>query len=376
MPLTDIALRQLKPREKACKVADGGGLLIHVTPTGSKLWRLRYRFDGKEKLASFGAYPDVTLARAREKRKEARAAETEHTFAKIAAELIAKLKREEKAETTLVKKQWLLDMALADFGDESISKITPPAILATLRKVEAKGNYETAKRLRSTIGQVFRFAIATGRAESDPTYALRGALITPKVSHMAAATRREDFAAIVRAVWEYESGSPSTRAALKLMTLLYPRPGELRLAVWDEFNLEKGTWTIPKERIKMRREHVKPLPAMAVDILRQLRFETGSDTRVFPSSIARDKPISENTMNQALRRMGFEKNEHTSHGFRASASSLLNESGLWKEDAIEAELAHAGADEVRRAYHRAQYWDERVRMGAWSAEQVASWVAA
>ena len=220
MTLTDIALRQLKPRQKAYKVADGGGLLIHVTPTGSKLWRLRYRFDGKEKLASFGAYPDVTLARAREKRnearalladgidpmanaraeKEARVAETEHTFAKIAAELIAKLEREEKAETTLLKKQWLLDMALADFGDEPIGKITPPAILATLRKVEAKGNYETAKRLRSTIGQVFRFAIATGRADSDPTYALRGALITPKVSHMAAAIRPEDFAAVVRAV--------------------------------------------------------------------------------------------------------------------------------------------------------------------------------
>lgn len=152
---------------------------------------------------------------------------------------------------------------------------------------------------------------------------------------------------------------------------LYTRPGELRLALWDEFDLDKATWTIPAARTKMRREHVKPLPALAVEILRQLQFETGSNYRVFPSSIARDKPISENTLNQALRRMGFDKDEHTSHGFRASASTLLNESGLWNEDAIEAELAHIGADQVRRAYHRARYWDERVNMADWWAERLA-----
>jgi integrase len=154
------------------------------------------------------------------------------------------------------------------------------------------------------------------------------------------------------------------------MSLLYTRPGEMRLALWEEFDLEKATWTIPAARTKMRREHVKPLPKMAVEILRQLQFETGSNYRVFPSSIARDKPISENTMNQALRRMGYEKDEHTSHGFRASASSLLNESGKWNEDAIEAELAHVGADQVRRAYHRARYWDERVKMADWWANEL------
>ena len=385
MPLTDTRLRQLKPQGKPYKVADGGGLLIHVTPNGSKLWRLRYRFDGKEKLASFGAYPEVSLARAREKRLEAKtlltegidpmalakaekaeqAAITEHTFENIAAELVQKLQREGKAETTLSKKQWLLNMANADFGSKPISTIAPATILATLRKVEAKGNYETAKRLRSTIGQVFRYAVATARAETDPTYALRGALIAPKVSHMAAATTRDEFAEVVRAVWAYESGSPSTRTALKLMALLYTRPGEMRLALWDEFDLEKATWIIPASRTKMRREHVKPLPAMAIELLQKLRNDTGSNYRVFPSSISRDKPISENTMNQALRRMGLEKDQHTSHGFRASASSLLNESGLWNEDAIEAELAHVGADQVRRAYHRSSYWEERVRMADW-----------
>jgi integrase len=390
LSLTDTRIRQLKSDAKAYKVADGGGLFLLVTATGSKLWRMKYRFAGREKLLSFGAYPEMSLARAREKRqdakslladgidpmakaqadKEAAVARNEHTFALIAAELVEKLRKESKAETTLQKKQWLLDMANRDFGDLPIRDIAPAKILETLKKVEALGNYESAKRLRSTIGQVFRYAVATARADTDPTYALRGALIAPKVSHMAAATSREDFAAIVRAVWGYDGGSPSTRAALKLMALLYTRPGELRLALWEEFDLERAIWTIPASRTKMRREHVKPLPALAVHILTDLRRETGSNYRVFPSSIARDKPISENTMNQALRRLGFEPDQHTSHGFRASASSLLNESGLWNEDAIEAELAHVGADQVRRAYHRAAYWEERVRMAEWWAGEI------
>jgi integrase len=395
MPLTDTKIRNLKPKEKPYKVADGKGLYIQVTPNGSKLWRCRYRFGGVEKLLSFGAYPVVSLERAREKRFEAkkllaedidpRAKEkadkaeheaiTEHTFEKIAQELMEKLRLEGKAEVTLKKKQWLLDMAFADFGQMPIRDISPALILATLRKVEARGIYETAKRLRSTIGQVFRYAVATARVEADPTYSLRGALIAPKVSHMAAIINQDDFGRLVEAIWQYEDGAPSTRAALKLMVLLYPRPGELRLSHWEEFDLDNGTWTIPAARAKMRKEHVKPLSRMSLQVLSQLKFETGSNHRVFPSAIARDKPISENTMNQALRRMGFEKHEHTSHGFRASASSLLNESGLWNEDAIEAELAHVGADQVRRAYHRATYWEERIKMAAWWAEKIESLIS-
>ena len=394
MPLNDLQLRQLKPADRPYRKSDGGGLFVEVRPNGSKLWRMAYRFEGAQKLMALGSYPETTLARAREKRADAKAllqdgidpmakakaekaeqaALNEHTFSNIAAELIEKLRREGKADTTLKKKQWLLDMANADFGSKPILDVNAPAILKTLRKVEAKGNYETAKRLRSTIGQVFRYAIATARANNEPTYALRGALVAPKVSHMAAATDRSEFAQIVRAIWAYDSGSPSTRAALKLMALLYTRPGELRLALWEEFDLEKAIWTIPAERMKMRKEHVKPLPAMAVEILRVLQTETGSNYRAFPSSIARDKPISENTLNQALRRMGFEKDQHTSHGFRASASSLLNESGLWNEDAIEAELAHVGADQVRRAYHRARYWEERVKMADWWASEISRMV--
>ncbi|QSR23191.1 integrase arm-type DNA-binding domain-containing protein [Hyphomonas sp. KY3] len=394
MKLTDTRIRNLKKAEKPYKVADGGGLYLQVTATGSKLWRMRYRFDGKQKLLSFGAYPDLTLQKARQRRQAARAlladgvdpaehakeakaqqaALTEHTFARIGDELVEKLRKEGKADVTLKKKRWLLDMANADFGEQPITSITAPQVLKTLRKVEAKGNYESARRLRSTIGSVFRYAIATARAENDPTYALRGALIEPTVTHMAAATEREDFAEVVRAIWAYHSGSPVTRAALKLLTLLYTRPSELRLAHWDEFDFEKAIWTVPAARTKLRREHTKPLSKMAIDILEELQALTGRDNRVFPSLIARDKPISENTLNQALRRMGFTKEEHTSHGFRASASSLLNESGLWDRDAIEAELDHAGADQIRRAYHRARYWEERVKMADWWAEEIDGFI--
>jgi len=355
---------------------------------------MAYDFDGKEKLMSFGKYPAVSLAQAREKRTEAKAllaagvdpmakakadkaehiAQTQDTFSNIAAELIEKLRKEGKAEITLYKKNWLLGFANADFGDTPIRDLEPAVVLTTLRKIEAKGNYETAKRLRSTIGQVCRYAVATARANNDPTYALRGALIAPKVSHMPAITDREDFKRLIQAVWAYEQGAPSTRAGLKLLALLYTRPGELRLARWEEFDLTKAIWTLPAARTKMRREHTKPLSRLSIDILTELKTETGNDDLVFPSSISSKKSISENTLNQAIRRMGFEKDEHTSHGFRASASSLLNESGLWNEDAIEAELAHIGSNQVRRAYHRATYWEERVRMCEWWAGEIAEMI--
>jgi integrase len=394
MPLSDIQVRNLKPGPKARRVSDGGGLFLEIKPHGSKLWRMAYRFDGKQKLLSFGAYPAVSLAQARERRdnaksvlatgtdpsaqrkaeKEAHAATNLHTFEIIGAELIDKKTREGLAETTLKKKRWLIGIANVDLGKMPIATIAPSDVLVPLRKVEALGNYETAKRLRTTIGEVFRYAIATARADNDPTFGLRGALIAPTVTHMAAATTSDAFGQLVRAIWEYEGGAPSTRAALKLMALLYTRPGELRLAYWDEFDLDKKIWTIPASRMKMRREHTKPLSKPTLDILKQLKHETGSATRVFPSMIVNDRPISENTMNQALRRMGFDKHEHTSHGFRASASSLLNESGKWNRDAIEAEIAHKGADQVRNAYHRATYWDERVKMADWWAGEIMQWL--
>lgn len=188
-------------------------------------------------------------------------------------------------------------------------------------------------------------------------------------------TSSSDFANLVRTIWAYEGSAPSIRAALKLMTFLYTRPGELRLSWWDEFDLEKGIWTIPAKRMKMRREHMKPLASPVIQVLRRLQAEQGRHGRVFPSLTGRDRPISENTMNQALRRMSFSAKEMTSHGFRASASSLINESGLWNPDAIEAELAHADQNQVRRIYHRALYWEERVKMAEWWAEQVLEMAA-
>jgi integrase len=298
-------------------------------------------------------------------RKHARAI----TFNAVADEFLAKMEREEKANVTLAKKRWLLDMVRPDLGTLPISEISAIQILAPLREVEGKGNYETARRLRATVSQVFRYAIATARAANDPTFGLKGALTSPVVTHRAAVTTEAEFGGLLRAVWGYE-GRPETRIALQLMALLYPRPGELRQAEWPEFDLDNKIWTIPAARTKMRREHRKPLPAPAVGLLMEVQKLTGTGAYIFPAFHSRLRPMSENTLNGALRRLGYSGDEATAHGFRASASSILNESGRWTADAIEAELAHVGADEVRRAYHRALYWDERVKMAAWWAKKI------
>ncbi|MEI4481156.1 MULTISPECIES: tyrosine-type recombinase/integrase [unclassified Phyllobacterium] len=388
MPLTDTMIKSLKPQDKQRKVSDGGSLYLLIKPNGSKLWNMAFSFDGKQGVLSFGAYPIVSLADARKRRddakrllakginparqakmdKVARQIANADTFDAIADEFLAKVKREGKADATLVKKEWLTGMARKDLGKRPIAEITASEILITLRKVEAAGNYETARRLRSTIGQVFRYAIATARAENDPTGGLRGALTTPIVTHRPAFTERKAFGGLLRAIWGYE-GSAETKAALMLMAYLYPRPGELRQAEWREFDLEQAVWTIPASRTKMRREHRKPLPKQALVILSDLHKLNGDGKLAFPSIKSRLRPISDNTMNGALRRLGFTGDEVTSHGFRATASTLLNESGKWSPDAIEAELAHIGADQVRKAYHRAAYWDERVRMAqSWADE--------
>ncbi|KQZ28516.1 integrase [Mesorhizobium sp. Root552] len=389
MPLTDTQIKGLRPASSPTKHSDGGGLHLLVSPTGGKLWRLSYRFAGKQKTLAFGAYPAISLADARLKRADAkkllangvdpaqqariektnRLVANTNTFAAIADEFFVKVEREGKADATLTKKRWLLGMAKADLGDRPIAEIGAAEILAPLRAVEGEGNYETARRLRAVIGQVFRYAIATARAENDPTFGLKGALTAPIVTHRAALTDRKAFGGLLRAVWDYE-GMAETRAALQLMALLYPRPGELRQAEWSEFDLGGCVWTIPFTRMKMRREHKKPLPAAAVEILRYLHTLTGRGRLVFPSVQSSLRPMSENTLNSALRRMGFSSAEVSAHGFRATASTLLNECGKWQADAIEAELAHIGADEVRRVYHRASYWDERVRMAEWWAGQL------
>jgi integrase len=389
MALTDTQVKNLKKQATAKKYSDGGGLHVLVTPTGSKLWRMAYRYGEKQKLLSFGVYPDVSLADARAKRDQARGvlakgidpsqkqkddrlqaeADKVKTFGLIADEWLEKIEKEGRAEATMSKVRWLIGLARADLGDRPIREITAVEILVPLRKVEAKGNYESAVRLRSTIGQVYRYAIATSRAENDPTFGLRGALTTPRITHRAAVTTRTELSGLLLSIWGYE-GQLETRACLQLMAYLYPRPGELRLAEWSEFDLDKSVWTIPASRTKMRRQHTKPLPKQAVAILRDLHKHNGDGKLVFPSVRSRFRAISENTMNAALRRLGYATDEATAHGFRATASSLLNEDGQFSPDAIEAELAHVGADLVRRAYHRAAYWDERVKMAAWWAEEI------
>lgn len=371
------------------KLSDGGGLQLWIEPRGAKLWRLAYRFDGKQKKLAIGPYPAVDLRSARAKREEAKTllregkdpgaikrlekltgkANRETTFAVVATELEQQKKASGKAQTTVEKFAWHISLAAPDIGKRPIAEISAAEVLSVLRKVEARGRLETARRLRSIIGQVFRYAIATQRAKDDPTFALRSALTPPIVKSQAALTENKSFGALLRAVDGYE-GSRLTTYALQLMALLFPRPGELRLAEWSEFDFTRAVWTVPAGRMKMRRPHVIPLPTQALAVLTEARRISGNGIFVFPSIRSVDRAMSENTLNAALRRLGYSKDEHTAHGFRASASTLLNESGLWSADAVERALAHEEVDKSRRAYARGQYWDERVRMAQWWADHV------
>ena len=386
MPLTDTAIRAAKPKDKPYKLSDGGGLYLLVN-TGSRLWRLKYRFASREKVLAIGAYPAVTLSVARQRRDEAksllahggdpsqakkdakRQAEIEagSTFRSVADEYLAKMRREGRASATLTKTEWLLDLLHPAIGVRPIRSITSPQVLEALQAIERRGRHETARRARSTAGSVFRYAIATQRADLDPTWALRGALTVPQVQSRAAILDPAAFGSLLRAIDGFD-GQPTTRAALQLLPLLFPRPGELRMAEWTEFDLEDAVWTIPASRTKMRRPHRVPLTQAAISILTDLRQIAGNGALVFPSVRSVKRCMSENTLNAALRRMGYDKSEASAHGFRATAATLLNESGKWHPDAIERQLAHVERDDVRRAYTRGEHWDERVKMMAWWAD--------
>jgi integrase len=384
MALTDLQIRSAKPGSRLVKLSDGGGLQLWITPEGAKRWRLAYRFDGKQKLLAIGVYPTISLREVREAREEAKrllaagrdptvekklskaakAVASANTFEAVAKELLDKKRHEGKARQTMDKLEWLLGLA-RPIGARPVAEIKAREILPILREVEAQGKHETASKLRAFVGQVFRYAVSTGRAESDPTGALRGALIAPKVQHRAAIIEPKAFCALLRTIDGYD-GQPETRTALQLLALTFVRPGQLRYAAWDEFDLENGVWSISATRMKMRRPHRVPLAPQAVELLKGLRsLSTRRSELLFPGRRTADRPISENTLNAALRRLGFEKTEMSSHGFRAAASSILNESGLWHADAIERQLAHADNDSIRRAYARADFWDERVRMMTW-----------
>lgn len=389
MALTDVAIRSAKPTNSLQKISDGEGLQLWVQPNGSKLWRMAYRFAGKQKTLAFGTYPEVGLADARKKRDEAKALlasgidpgqqkrldkltkaiSTATTFRAVAEEYLDKQKREGRSETTITKNRYLLEQAFPAIGDRPVAEIKAPEVLAILKHLERKGTLETAKRVRATIGAVIRYAIATARAESDPTTALAGAIIAPKVKNRAAILDPVALGAFLRAVDLFD-GQLTTKAALRLLPLVFTRPGELRMAEWREFDLANALWVIPAARTKMRRDHEVPLARQAVAILTELHALTGRGRLVFPGLRTVERPISENTLNASMRRMGYSNEDVTAHGFRATASTLLNQSGKFSPDAIERALAHQDPDAVRRAYNRGAYWQERLEMAQWWADHL------
>lgn len=381
MTLSATAVRNAKPRKKPFKLSDGGGLFLFVAPNGGRYWRMGYRYDGKQKVLSFGVFPDVSLADARERRDQARrllakgmdpsiqakldkiaaSIASANTFGAVAEEWIEKITKDGLAEVTLKKIRWLVGQILPAIGKRPIAEISAPELLLALRKIESKGRYDTAQRLRSTCGQIFRYAIATARAERDISNDLRGALIAHKVTHRAAILKPTEVGALLRSIETYE-GHGLTKTALQLLPHVFVRPGELRHAEWSEFDLEGAVWTIPAPKTKMRRPHAVPLSRQALAIIVGLENDASFSPYLFPSLRSAKRQMSENTINAALRRLGYAQDEMTGHGFRAMASTLLNEMGKWNPDAIERQLAHADGNSVRRAYTRGAYWDERVRM--------------
>ncbi len=389
MALTDTAVRNAKPKDKPYKLGDAQGLYLLVNPKGSKLWRVKYRMHGAERKLSLGSYPEITLAGARGARDEARkhlaqavdpnavkrqtridaSVRAGNSFTKVAEELIEKRAKEGLAKPTLEKHRWLLKLLGAEFGARPVAEITPHELLHELRKQERRCRLESAKQLRGFASRVFRYAVATARADRDPAQLLLGALVTPTVRHFAAITDPQTFGALLRAIDAYE-GDPAVMAALKLTPHVFQRPGELRRMEWAEIDFDKAVWTIPISKMKMRQPHSVPLSRQALDILSVIQQLTGNGQYVFPSVRTHARPISENTINAALRRMGYPKEQMTAHGFRTTASSLLNESGKWNPDAIERALAHMVAGSVRRIYNQSPYWAERVEMARWWSDHI------
>ena len=380
MPLSEFGVRSAKPREKPYKLSDSGGLYLHIQPNGSKLWRLKYRFMGKEKVLSFGPYPLIGIADARGKRDEAKkllldgadpaekkleaklAAITAHrtTFGLIAEEYLERLKERNAAKATLDKNTWFLTDLAAPLANRPISHITAAEILQLLQKIEKSGRRESAKRVRGAIGSVFRYAMVTLRAENDPTQALRGALLPPVVTGRAAITDEKRFGQLLADIDEYD-GWPTIKAAFQFLALTCVRPGEVRGATRAEFDLKKAVWRISAERMKMRVPHEVPLSKQALAVIEDIWVLSEGGSLVFPSIRTIHRPLSENALNAALRRMGYAKDEVTSHGFRVTASTILNQRG-YDPDVVEAVLAHQDTNAIRRTYNRATYFEQRVKL--------------
>ena len=380
MPLTDTSIRSLKPDVKPRKYFDGGGLFLYVPASGSKLWRMAYRFEGKSKLLSFGEYPTVSLRDARERREDARRLlakgvdpsrhKKEAKQARISAERdsFQNIAREwhsarmtgfsEKHQGTIMYR--LETYIFPAIGKTHIAKLETPDIMAVVKPLEQKGNHETSRRVLQIISQVFRYAVITGKAKHNVAADLRGALRPRQTVHRAAVLEPEKVGHLLRNIDNYEGYFPLV-CALKLAPLVFTRPTELRAAQWQEFDLEAGEWRIPAERMKMRRQHIVPLSRQALSILRELHKHSGQGKYLFPSVRTASRPISDMTMLNAIRRMGYQKHEMCVHGFRSIASTLLNELG-YNRDWIERQLAHGDQNEVRAAYNYAEYLPERRKM--------------
>ncbi len=380
MALTDSAARNAKPSGKPFKLADEKGLFLLVHPRGSKYWRLKYRFAGKEKVLALGVYPEVRLAEARNRRDQARkilaegrdpgadkrlskhAATQAHEscFEAIAREWFAKYSPGWAATHSDKIIRRLERDIFPWIGARPIGEIRPAELLTVLRRIESRGALETAHRAHQNCGQVFRYAVATGRTERDPSHDLRGALPPAKERHHPSITDPKAIGALLRAADGYQ-GAFVTKCALRLAPLVFVRPGELRKAEWSEIELEKAEWRISAEKMKMRAAHIVPLSTQALAILRELQPLTGASRFVFPGARGKNRPMSENTVNAALRRLGYSKDDMTGHGFRSMASTLLNEQG-WNRDAIERQLAHGERDSIRAAYNYAEHLPERRKM--------------
>lgn len=392
MPLSDIAIRNAKPREKPYKMGDSLGLFLLVQPSGGRLWRLKYRLHGREKKLALGSYPDIGLSDARRRRDEARRLlaegkdpslekqrekarsriEAANTFGAIADEYCLKRRRDGDrawATATATRSEYLLSQLAISIGRVPVAEIGPADILAAVRKIEDKGNLESARRTLQLASSVFRYAVATVRLSSDPTRDLRGALLTPKVTHYGAITDPRKAGELLLAIDGYD-GHAVTKIALQVAPHVFVRPGELRQAQWGEIDLAAALWTIPAEKMKMRKPHHVPLSLQAVELFRTLQSYSGTSGYAFPSIRTRRRPMSDNTLNAALRRLGYSGDEMTAHGFRSMASTLLNEEGIWTPDAIERALAHGEADKVRAAYHRGAHWKERVKMAQWWSDHL------
>lgn len=380
MSLTDAKVRSLKASEKQYKVADGRGLFLVITTSGSKYWRFRYRFVGKEKSLAIGIYPDVSLSEARDKAHEARkmlANDIDPGVEKQNKKRARKLAAANTFET--IAREWFqknstrwidshgkrimnrLEKDVFPFvGKRPITELSAPEILTVLQRIENRGAIETAHRTHQNFGQIFRYAIATGYAQNDPSPHLRGALKPIQQKHHASIIDPKKIGELLRAINSYE-GFFATKCALRFAPLVFVRPGELRQAEWSEINLDSAEWRIPAVKMKMREQHIVPLAKQAIAILQELHMLTGNSKYVFPSIRASKRPMSENTVLGALRRLGYTTDEMTGHGFRSMASTLLNEQG-WNRDAIERQLAHAERNNIRAAYNYAEYLPERRKM--------------